>query len=701
MVSGDLSLVSKVWATRHNKRCSPFVRIWLVLSVIVFSCGLGFAQTEEEITFNVKQADISAVAEMVAGITGKNFVIDPRVQGKVTVVSSHAMDPQEVYQVFLAILQVHGFATVPSGKVIKIIPEAQAKHTGVPHATDAAPGIGDQLVTRVLQVENVAAAQLVPILRPLVPQQGHMAAYAPTNVLIISDRARNIERLVTMIRRIDKVSDNEIEVVHLKHAVASEIVRVLNSLKQGSNSVGAADSTSSAPFVADERTNTVILSGDQAKRLKLRALISHLDTPVESVGYTNVVYLHYAKADKLLDVLKGVVDTLTKSKNAGQIAVENSSIGIEADESTNALVITAPPNILASLRNVIRLLDIRKAQVMVEAVIAEVSTETADQLGMQLAADGFSTGEGAVGMINLIGGRSPTLAGLSGGLLNLDTSSDFSTFGVGKTSGDTIKFGAFIRALATDTNTNILSTPTLITLDNEEAEIIVGENRPFLTGSYTSIGGTGSTPTNPFQTIERKDVGLTLRVKPQINEGDTVRLDVTQEVSSVAPSASNTTEVVTNKRALKTSVLVEDGQIIVLGGLIDDQFKESTHKVPGLGDLPGIGGLFRYNELTKTKRNLMIFLHPRILRDSHMEASVTGGKYNYMRSIQRQERMKRKETANEAYPTLSPMHEVLAGNSNFASNTNVEDQKKLNKAIQKNKKKADWEIYFMHSEGSD
>ncbi len=372
-----------------------------------------------------------------------------------------------------------------------------------------------------------------------------------------------------------------------------------------------------------------------------------------------MIYLHYARADKLAGVLKGVGSTLTKAQAGKGIVLQKQDIGIEADESTNALVITAPPGLMRSLRSVIRRLDIRRAQVLVEAVIAEVSDESASKLGVQWLVDGFSGGNGVVGAINMTGGRTPTLSGLSGGLLDLKTANDFAAFGFRKLSGDTLKFGVLVRMLATDANTNILSTPTLVTIDNEEAEIIVGENRPFLTGSYTSTGS-GSTPTNPFQTIERKDVGLTLWIKPQINEGDTVRLEIKQEVSSVVPSTANTTEVVTNKRSIKTSVMVEDGQIIVLGGLIDDQLQERQHKIPILGDLPILGNLFKYRESNKTKRNLMVFLHTRILRDAKMENLVTGGKYNYMRQIQQATRYLRvHERPADNPPMLKPLDSYM------------------------------------------
>jgi len=610
-----------------------------------FLCGLIVgcisltAAVAETVTLNLKDADIGALIGTVAEVTNRNFIVDPRVKGKVTVISSRPMDSDEVYQVFLSILKVHGFAAVPSGEVIKIVPDVNAKQDGIPTASDRLPGRGDEMVTRVIEVDNVSAAQLVPILRPLVPQQGHLAAYPATNVLIISDRARNVERLVSIIRRIDQVSDSEIEVIALQHASANEVVRVLTSLERAVPAGGKIPAAAGGPvLVADERTNSVLLGGDRAARLRLRAIISHLDTPLESGGNTDVVYLRYAEAGKLVAVLKGVGQIEERADVKGKAVTSRSEFDIQADEATNALVITAPPDIMRTLKRVIGQLDVRRAQVLVEAIIAEVSLDTARELGVQWLFNGAKDGDGPVGLINFTNTgnaiadiANSAVSALDGGALTAPASNVL--LGGGRTNNANFNYIAVLNALASDTNTNILSTPTLVTLDNEEAEIIIGENVPFITGSFTSTGASDSA-TNPFQTIQRQDVGLTLKIKPQINEGDALKLDIEQEVSSIADSVAGASDIVTKKRAIRTSVMVDDNQMVVLGGLIEDQVNESIQRVPLLGELPLLGALFSSKSADITRQNLMVFIHPVILRDAALTTRYTNSKYNFIRNIQ-------------------------------------------------------------------
>lgn len=602
----------------------------------------------ETVTLNLKDADIGALISTVAEVSNKNFIVDPRVKGKVTVISSRPMNSDEVYQVFLSILKVHGFAAVPSGEVIKIIPDVNAKQEDIPTTTESEPGVGDEMVTRVIQVDNVAAAQLVPILRPLVPQQGHLAAYPATNVLIISDRASNVERLFTIIRRIDQVSDSEIEVIPLTHASAAEVVRVLTTLTR-SSAVGKAPGAGGEQqvMVADERTNSVLLGGDRADRLRLRAIISHLDTPQDSGGNTDVVYLRYAEAKEIVTVLMGVgkIEEQESGQPKGATATSRrgGSFDIQADESTNALVITAPPDIMRTLKRVISQLDIRKAQVLVEAIIAEVSGDVAKDLGVQwLFSGGRDGGETPVGIVNFTNSGS-TISDVVNGISTVASGGSLPAaagnvlLGFGDVSKDNnFNYLAIMNALASDTNTNVLSTPTLVTLDNEEAEIVIGRNVPFLTGSFTSTGA-GDSATNPFQTIQRQDVGLTLKIKPQINEGNALRLDIEQEVSSIAPSVAGASDIVTKKRAIKTNVMVDDGQIVVLGGLIEETVGEDEQKVPLLGDIPLLGNLFKSRATDVTKTNLMVFIHPVILRDSSVASHYTNNKYNYIRALQMSE----------------------------------------------------------------
>jgi len=617
--------------------------VWVLCLVWV---GPLFAQT---ITLNLKDADISALIGTVAEVTGKNFIVDPRVKGKVTVISSRAMDSEEVYHVFLSILKVHGFAAVPSGPVIKILPDVSAKQDSIPSVGDDAPGYGDEMVTRVVQVDNVAAAQLVPILRPLVPQQGHLAAYPATNVLIMSDRAENVSRLVDIIRRIDKVSDSEIEVIRLEYASASEVVRILNAISRAQPAQAKGAAAQQQALVADERTNSVLLGGDRSNRLRLRAIISHLDTPLERGGNTKVLYLKYAKAADLVEVLRGVGETQGEEAKKGAAAAVKTSIekqlDIQADESTNALVITAPPAMMLSLEAVIRQLDIRRSQVLVDAIIAEIGENRARELGVKWAVFDLSGNTTPLGGTNFTNtGNSLTeiaqgvidgqLIGLTPGL----------SFGVGKLGGNGVNFAAVVNALAGDSDVNILSTPSLVTLDNEEAEIVVGQNVPFVTGSFTNTGAAGGS-VNPFQTVQREDVGITLKVKPQINEGNSIVMEITQEVSTISNDAQ-AVDLITNKRNIKTNVLVDDNHLVVLGGLIEDRVRESEQKVPLLGDIPYLGALFRSKSVNRDKVNLMVFLHPTILRDNQTADRHSTAKYNYIRAMQL-------EKDNEGVPLMS------------------------------------------------
>lgn len=635
------------------------------------------------VTLNLKDADINALVESMSVLTGKNFIVDPRVKGKVTIISAKAMDEKELYEVFLAVLGVHGFAAIPGDNVTKIVPAAGAKQESVPTVELRSRVEADQIVTRIIQVQNVSAAQIVPILRPLIPPQGHLAAYTPTNVLIISDTAGNVERIAAIIARIDLASNEEVEIVALRHASATEIVRVLTALEQGKGRGDPAAAAGATPrMVADDRSNSILLSGDKATRLRLRAVITHLDTPVDSGGNTQVIYLRYAKAKDLMTVLQGVSKSLSSetARNApmpagqpgappgGSSSGGSSLVDIQADESTNALVITAPSDLIRSLRSVIAQLDVRRAQVLVEAVIAEISAEKTAELGVQWVAYGNSV----IGFTNL-GSGNASLANIVSLAAQVDADSTTLPavdrvpqglhMAVGDFSGDN-QFGALISALAKDADTNVLSTPTVVTLDNEEAEIIVGQNVPFVTGNYTTSTSStaASSVGNPFQTIQRDDVGIKLKVKPQINEGNAVKLEIAQEVSSVVPSANAATQgPTTNKRSIKTKVLVEDGQVLVLGGLIDENLNENAQKVPLLGDIPLLGNLFRYRGTTKLKRNLMVFLHPVILRDSAQGALHTNDKYSYIRDQQLAARGRADYLLpNVQPPLLKPQPEVKA-----------------------------------------
>ncbi|MEJ2455011.1 MAG: type II secretion system secretin GspD [Candidatus Thiodiazotropha sp.] len=616
---------------RRSHRSRPGRLLTGIVSLLLCVAVMSPVAQAEQITLNLNNADIEALIKTVSEHTGKNFVIDPRVKGKVTVISAHPMDRDEFYQVFLSILEVHGFSTIPSGDLIKIVPDVKAKQSGIPTggALDALPG--DQVVTRIIQVKNVTATQLVPILRPLIPQEGHLAAYPDTNVLIISDRRQNVDRLLKIIDKIDQVSDSSIEVVTLQHASAAEVVRIINGLQE-TTAKGAAGGASGVKLVADERTNSILISGDPTSRLRSKVVIEHLDTPFDNAGNAQVIYLKYANAKDLVSVLTGVSESMDKTKQAGAAAGKpDVPINIQADEAANALIITAPPDQYRSLEAIIRKLDIRRAQVLVEAIIAEVSYDKAKKLGVQWIVDGTPDGSGPVGVINL---GSPTITSIAtaiagGQSINVGSGT---LIGGGKFDSSSVNFAALIQALESDTSSNILSTPSLMTLDNQEAEIVIGQNVPFITGSYSTTGGTSSS-VNPFQTVQREDVGLSLKVKPQINEGNAVKLEIEQEVSSIDTSAS-ASDIVTKKRTIKTVVMVEDGDTIVLGGLIDESLQQTEEKVPILGDVPLFGALFRATGTTKLKRNLMVFLRPVIMRDAATNTKIASSKYNFFRAQQ-------------------------------------------------------------------
>ncbi len=621
---------------RRQRRWNPIAALAVVLLCSLLA--LPALAAKQRNMLNFKGADINAVISAVADVTGRNFIVDPRVKGKVTLISNKPMSEKEIYQVFLSILEVHGYSAIPSGEAIKIVPDADAKHSGMPTASKRHPGKGDESVTRVVQIEHVTAAQLVPILRPLVPPQGHLAAYPPSNVLIISDRAANIARLVKIIQRIDQPSSGEIEYIQLEHAVAADLVRVLNSLQQ--QSAKQNPKASRPMLVADERTNSILIGGDRTTRLQLRAIISHLDTPSETSGDTHVVYLRYAKAKDLATVLTGVGKAKKKEgKTKVPASVRNQPFDIQADESTNALVITATPAVYRSLASVIRQLDIRRAQVLVEAVIAEISSDRSAELGVQWLLDG-SGGNMPVGAINF-GGSGTSISSLAGAALAASGNplaavgaiGTGMTVGGGRFDSGTFNFAALVRALEGDGATNILSTPNLVTMDNEEAEIFVGQELSIPTGSYVNTGGV-SGAVNPFTTLERKQVGIRLKVKPQINEGNAIRLDIEQKVDGIAAGSAGQGDVVTNERTITTSVLVDDGAALVLGGLIEDRVVENEQKVPGLGDIPLLGALFRYKSVQKVKINLMVFMRPTILRTREDNLNLTRNKYSYIRGRQ-------------------------------------------------------------------
>ncbi|HEX9708342.1 MAG TPA: type II secretion system secretin GspD [Steroidobacteraceae bacterium] len=596
------------------------------------------AQQGAQITPNYKDADLGQVIEAVSQVTGKNFIVDPRVRAQVTMLSTAPMSPAAFYEAFLAILQVHGFVAVPSGSVIKILPDATSRQMPANDLPDRVSSTSDEIVTQVIQVRNVSAGQLVPILRPMMPQSAHLAAYPSANMLILSDRASNVNRMIRIIQRIDRSGDGDFEVIRLEHASANEIVRVINSLSaaQGAEAAGG------ARVVADERTNSVLLSGEASQRLRFRTVITHLDTPLEAGGDTQVRYLNYADAEKLAGKLKeqsGAAVAAAGGQAAAQGAAAggvDKSVTIWAEPETNALVITAPPKTMRSLMSVVDRLDVRRAQVIIEAMLVEVSTDAARDLGVNWIIDG-SGDDFLVGLFNqpIAGVDIGDIAAAIDDPSSVTSAPGGLTIGGGRNQDSGTNFAAILRALASNGDTNVVSMPSVITLDNEEAQIKVAQEVPFLTGSFTNTGAAAGA-VNPFQTIERKEVGNILKITPQITDENTILLKIEQEASGIAAAAAqvSSTDLVTNKRTITTRVLVDDGGMIVLGGLIEDRLTESESRVPFLGRIPVIGALFRVRNTQKTKTNLMVFIRPRVIRTAEQAAIETNSKYNYLRGLQ-------------------------------------------------------------------
>ncbi len=655
---------------RQMQKTMPLIyplRTCTVLICFALLFAMHVAHADNGITLNFKDADIREVAATIGQITHKNFIIDPRVQGRVTVISSKPINADAVYAAFLSVLQVHGLAAVPAGAMIKIVPALEARQ--MPGSAFGGGTPGDAMVTDVVQINNVSSAQLVPVLRPLMSAEAQLAAYPPSNMLIISDRASNVTRLLDIIQRIDLPTSSEVEVIPLQNASAGDVVQVLTSLLQNQQGVEAGPPLK---LVADTRTNSILLSGDKSDRLRIRALIARLDMPTET-GNTQVVYLHYAKAKDIADELKNFVADLQKQSGGGTPggAASQPNVSLIPDKRTNGLVITAPPKIMRSIQDVIKQLDIRRAQVLVQAIEAELTSDKSAQLGVTWVADALNSG--AVGLTDF-SNTGPGIAGLAqqvaassaaastGSSLGTSGSTGITvpqglTLGIGKIVKNGFSFAALLSALAGDADTNILSTPSIVTLDNQEADIKVAQQVPFVTGQYTNTTGgsaTGGAVINPFQTVQRQDVGLELKITPQINQGNSVLLKIDQTISNLTGSSVGG-QPVTNTREIKTSVMAESGEIIVLGGLLDHQLTENEQHVPLLGSIPLLGNLFKYRSTTATKSNLMLFIQPTILRSPETADYYTSKGYKYLRNLQLQNQSPVQLMPGEKRPILSPL----------------------------------------------
>ncbi len=621
-------------------RPTPLLFMPLLFAPLLFIL-LWFAPLSHAEAFNLdmRNTDMQEFIASVSKLTGKTIIVDQRVKGSITIRSPKAVSAEQLYEIFLVQLGVSGYSVVDLGNdILKVIPSQGAKLEGIEVQGDLSrrPASSEAIITRVVSVKNVEVNQLVPILRPLVDNKtGVIAPYPASNVIMITDRESNVRRLLEIITRVDKADTDSMEVIKLKNASAKEMARSLTTLiceqakGEGSRNI---------PIVsADERTNSLLVRGDTHSRAYLMEIITKLDNEIETESNIQVRYLKYAKAKDLVSVLESISNSIIESEkaaNQGQAAAtRTSNVNIKAHEQTNTLVLSGSPRIIKNLEGVIDKLDIRRAQVLVEAVIVEMSEDRAKALGVQWLFGGDSNKP--AGMINF-SNQGASIAGVAAGITANNPAtlaaslSGIEGLGVGMALNDgNFSFSTLIQMLDGDSDSNILSTPSLVTMDNEEASILVGREIPVLTGSTAS-----STNANPFQTIERKDVGIKLVVTPQINEGNAVQLKIQQEVSDLVPSADVASDVITNKREINTTVMVDDGATIVLGGLIDESISQSASKVPGLGDIPYLGRLFRSDTSKRLRRNLMVFLRPTIVRDAKTMAALSASKYGFIKAQQ-------------------------------------------------------------------
>src|SRR6187455_1960213 len=632
----------------------PFRASALLVLMAFTATGIVSAQNTghtngQRITPSFKDAEIGQVIEAVAAATGKTIIPDPRVRAQVTMLSQTPMTPDAFYEAFLALLSVHQFVAVESGGIIKIVPDANARQMPNIDLPSRVKSGSDELITQVIAVHNVNAAQLVPVLRPLMPQAAHMAAYPNGNILILSDRASNVSRVMRIIERIDQQGDNDVDIINLQHASASEVVRVVNTFfaQQGQQEGGGSPSR----VIADDRSNSVLIGGEKTLRLRIKALIAHLDTPLESGGDTQVRYLQFADAEKIATKLKEQISATVAitsgapaaggGAQSGVAASADRTTTIWAEPETNALVITAPAKVMKSLLAVVDKLDIRRMQVLVEAIIVDINVNKNAELGVNWAVWSddddtripVGTFQQPVGGVNLTS-LAQSIDNPSGGNPLLGTGT---TFGIGRIASSGVNFAAMLRAIQGDSNTNVIATPSTVTMDNQEAELKVAQEVPFVTGSYTNTGNSDNNGNvNPFTTVQRQEVGTILKITPQVNEGGAlVQLKIELESSSLTGDSGDANSLITNKRTVSTNVLIEDGGIVVLGGLIQDSDIRGEQRVPYLGRIPVIGALFKTRSRQADKTNLMVFIRPKILRDGFDTAIETNAKYNYIREEQR------------------------------------------------------------------
>jgi general secretion pathway protein D len=660
--------------TLRSARLKPWA--WLLLLSLAFSglpASANPGKGNASITLNFANAEIESVARTLATLSGHNVVVDPRVKGTMNLVSTVPVTPAQALRLFASQLRTQGFALVESSGLYTGVPEAEAKmQSGAVNAGNASLG-GGQIVTQIFKLNHESANNLVAVLRPLISPNNTINVNPGTNALVITDYADNLQRLGRIVAALDVANATGVEVIRLQHALANDLAPMVQKLiDSGAANVAAAapatpgqsDNSYKTTLLAEPRTNSLIVRAANPARVALvRSLVEQLDQPSAGSGSSNgaagniyVVYLKNADATKLAGTLRAALTAEARNTTAGNPNTPSStpmstpggsntanspaSTGgqIQADPATNSLIITAPEPQYRQLRAVIDKLDQRRAQVYVESLIAEVSADKAAEFGVQWMS-GTGTGNNAVGVMGTnfsVGGTnllSLAAGAAAGTFTGASTPATGLNIAVGERRNGALVLGALARFIQSNGNGNVLSTPNLLTLDNEEAKIVIGQNVPFVTGQYTNNNTTGGT-VNPFQTIERKDVGLTLKVKPQISENGTVKMQIFQEVSSIDTKSASTAGLITNKRSIESSVLVEDGSIVVLGGLLQDDYTNSQEKVPGLGDMPFFGNLFRSETRSRKKTNLMVFLRPVVMRDAAATESLSMDRYEQMRGNQ-------------------------------------------------------------------
>ncbi|HJV50523.1 MAG TPA: type II secretion system secretin GspD [Noviherbaspirillum sp.] len=652
-------------------------RVGAAALILCMMAGMPPAMAQDpaanQATLNFVGADIDSVIKAIGHYTRTTFIIDPRVKGTINLVSEKPVTKAQAMEMLTSALRLQGFAVVRSDGVTKVVPEADAKLQAGPVS---APSVrGDQIATQIFRLNYESANNLVPVLRPLISPNNTINANPGNNSVVITDYADNLKRLGKIIAALDTPAGGDLDVVPIRHAVATDVAVIANRLlEQGTVAGAPGGEAGRVSVLADSRTNSVIIRAPSAARANLaKSLIAKLDQETELPGNVHVVYLRNADAVRLAQTLRAVVASDTSAQPAGTTATtaqqqqpasmtspgQQGQLGgsqplqstptpaalptggaggfIQADPATNALIITASETVYRNLRTVIDQLDARRAQVYVESLIVEVSADKAAEFGIQwlgLSGDSNSSYRVGGGTSFSTGGNNIIAQAIAPNNASRSAPNNGLNIGIFRQIDGRLGLGALAHALESDANANILSIPNLITLDNEEARIIVGQNVPFITGQYTTPASGGAAGVNPFQTIERRDIGLSLRVRPQVSEGGTIKLAIYQESSSIDDTRASTSGIITKKRSIESNVLVDDGQIIVLGGLIEDQMQDAEEKVPGLGDLPGIGNLFKYKTRKRTKTNLMVFLRPTVIRTSEQSINLVNDRYDYIRGVQ-------------------------------------------------------------------